>query len=419
LAARAGIDLPVDAAIRAAWANNAGLKAGDAMVSAARAEALSARDARLPTVEVHARALRTDEPVAAFGLKLDQGKITQADFDPARLNSPGAVSGVGFGASITQVLYAGGRVSAGRDAREAQAVAEQMGQQARKNAVALAVVEAYFGALVAEQASRFADEHLAWAREVERFVKARVAQAQLPEAEALRATAARAQMEAERGAVGQQLESARAGLSLLMGEPVGERPLSSPIPIADSAEPTALQRPDLEAARLRIDAARAANVIADGALLPQIFVIAGVDTMRSGLSQGNVWTLAAIGAKWELGVPAWRERDAARAREAAAVADLRWRQQQAALEADEARRAAASAHGRIAAAREAMAASESARELRSARHREGLLPLTEVLDAQAGVASARTLLLRSQLELRVAQARLQLALGSPIEGVMP
>jgi outer membrane protein TolC len=73
--------------------------------------------------------------------------------------------------------------------------------------------------------------------------------------------------------------------------------------------------------------------------------------------------------------------------------------------------------GKLVSAREAVAASQSARSLRLERHRQGLLPLTDVLDAEAGLAGARTLFLRSQFEARVAAAQLQLALGEPIEGV--
>ena len=68
-------------------------------------------------------------------------------------------------------------------------------------------------------------------------------------------------------------------------------------------------------------------------------------------------------------------------------------------------------------AREAVTASESARALRDARYRQGLLPLSDVLDAQAALAGARALLLRSQWENRIARAQLELALGLPVEGV--
>jgi outer membrane protein TolC len=74
---------------------------------------------------------------------------------------------------------------------------------------------------------------------------------------------------------------------------------------------------------------------------------------------------------------------------------------------------------RVRSAEEAVAASESARRLRVARHRQGLLPLTDVLDAETGLAGARALLLNSRLEARVARARLALALGTPVEGLNP
>jgi outer membrane protein TolC len=46
-----------------------------------------------------------------------------------------------------------------------------------------------------------------------------------------------------------------------------------------------------------------------------------------------------------------------------------------------------------------------------------LLQLTDVLDAEAALAGARALLLRTQYDVRIAAAELQLALGQPIEGV--
>jgi outer membrane protein TolC len=85
----------------------------------------------------------------------------------------------------------------------------------------------------------------------------------------------------------------------------------------------------------------------------------------------------------------------------------------------EAERALRSSEVRVSSAREAVAASESARTLRRERHRQGLLPLTDVLDAEAGLAGARALLLRTEFEVRVAAAQVALALGQSIEGVNP
>jgi outer membrane protein TolC len=98
---------------------------------------------------------------------------------------------------------------------------------------------------------------------------------------------------------------------------------------------------------------------------------------------------------------------------------LGWQAREAAREGAEARRAVETAEARVRSAREAVAASESARALRAARHRQGLTPLTDLLDAEAGLAGARALLLASRLDARVARARLALADGTPVEGLKP
>jgi outer membrane protein TolC len=55
--------------------------------------------------------------------------------------------------------------------------------------------------------------------------------------------------------------------------------------------------------------------------------------------------------------------------------------------------------------------------MRTARHREGLLPLVDVLDAESALSGARTLLLSSEFDWRLRRAQLALALGQPIEDV--
>src|SRR5512133_4063213 len=99
VAARVGVLAPRGAAaagaltladaIRSAWEQNPGIAASAAGVEAAREDAAAARDQRLPSISLQARGVATDEPVGAFGLKLDQARITQSDFAPSTLNSPG------------------------------------------------------------------------------------------------------------------------------------------------------------------------------------------------------------------------------------------------------------------------------------------------------------------------------------------
>ncbi|HET9555342.1 MAG TPA: TolC family protein, partial [Anaeromyxobacteraceae bacterium] len=217
-AAASGAPLTVEQAVRAAWARNPALGASAALVEAARADAERARDGRRPTLSLAARGVRTDEPMLAFGLALDQGRIGAASFDPARLNDPPAVGAWGGGVTLSVPIYAGGRMVAGQRAAEAAASAESAGHARRAQELAEGVVEAYFGAQAAEEGLRHAEELHAQAAETERFVRARAAEGLALDADVARSTAFRAQADAERAAARQRRATARSALALLTGE---------------------------------------------------------------------------------------------------------------------------------------------------------------------------------------------------------
>lgn len=422
-AARAA-PLSIEDAVRAAWARNAALDASAAQVDAARAEAARARDARLPTLSLSARGVRTDEPMMAFGLVLDQGRIGQADFDPARLNDPAAVTAVGAGVTVSVPLFMGGRLYAGQRAASLAADAQAADHERRRMEIAAAVVEAYFGAQAADEGVRYADDLLAHAAETERLVRERNGQGLALDADLARAVAFRAQAEAERAAAAQRRSAARSALALLAGDEAAHDDLttgmSAPPAPPDRGAAAIPDRPDVAAARLRREAADAAAVAARGALLPALFAQASAETLRTrDLTEGTSWTTVGVVLRWDLSVSDADALRAAAARRRAASDALAWQERVAAREIEDARGAVETADARVRAAEEAVAASASARALRDARHRQGLLPLTDVLDAEAALAGARALLLASRVEARVSRARLSLALHQPIEGLVP
>jgi outer membrane protein TolC len=409
-------------AIHAAWTHNPGIASGAQAVAAAQAEADSANDSRLPSVLLSGKALATNEPMNAFGLKLDEQRITASDFDPSRLNSPDIVGGVGFAATVMQPLYMGNRLTAGKLAATLQAEAEGRSHERRRQELAFNVVQAYFGAQVSAEGVGYADDVLAQARETEGFTKARNQQGLALDADVARATAFRAQAEAERTGAIQRLASARALLALLAGDEATGAELSTPISsvLPTSAGPSETpERADLDSARLRAGAARAMVQVSKGSLLPEVMAQATAETMHSDFRQGATWFAVGVMARWKLSMADLQSTRAAQQRAGAAESARQWQEQQAGHEVEEARRMVETARSKLASAREAVAASQSARSLRLDRHRQGLLPLTEVLDAESGLAGARALLLRSQFEARVAAAQLQLARGSLIEGVKP
>ncbi len=412
--------LTVTDAIRKAWTDQSGLKAGQAMVDSRRAEAESYRDLRLPSLTLQAQAVRTDEPMMAFGIKLNQARIGMMDFNPDTLNHPDAIGAYGGSAVLQQPLYTGGRITAARKAGDFMAQAEAASQERRKEETALAVVQAYFGAQVAEQAMTWVADTEAWVQGMEDFVGARVKQGLMLESELQRLKAFHAQVAAQKAEVTLQIRSARSGLGLLLGQGPVDGPLATPLEPGQAAVTADGRRPDLMAAELQARAAAEGAKAAGGTLLPEVGLELGAGTLHHSWSEKGNWTWAGVGVKWKVfSAPDRAKARAARAQARAAQDMQAFKEQQAEHEVRVATEAVTAAEARYAAAKEALAAAEESRRLREARHKEGLAPLIDVLDAEAAVQGARTLILQSLYELRVSRASLNLAHGTPIEGVQP
>ena len=409
------------AAIRKAWTDQAGLKAGQAMVDSRRAEADGYRDLRLPTLTLNVQGVQTNEPMMAFGIKLNQARIGAMDFNPASLNHPDAIGAYGGSAVIQQALYTGGRISSAKRAGEYMAQAELASQERRKQETAQMVVEAYFGTQVAEQALKWVNDTRLWIQGMEDFVGARVNQGLMLESELQRLKAYHAQADAQKAEVLKQVHSARSGLGLLTGSGPVEGPLATSLePITTAPLPTTAYSGDLIAADLQAKAAGEGAKAARGNTLPEVGLELGAGTLHHSWSEKGNWTWAAVGVKWKVfSAPDVAKAKAARAQERAAIEMRNFKQQQAEHEVRVAKEAVIAAGAKYSAAKEALAAAEESKRLREARHKEGLAPLIDVLDAEAAIQGAHTLILQSLFELRVNRARLDLATGNPIEGVNP
>ena len=412
-------ELTVSDAIRAAWTHDARLQASSAQATSAARGAEAADWALGPTLVLGAQGTLTSQPSRTFALLLDQGKITAADFDPARLNTPEARGSLGLSAVIEQPLIDAALWAARRRAH-AGAESEEAGRAAMQRQVALDAVRAYFSVRAAEDALAYAEDALRTAKDTESFVKARVAQDVLLPSEGSRSTAYRAQAEAERAAAVRQLAQARTGFVLLVGQEPPPGTLLTPLVPPDAASsPAVEERPELRAARAGVEAQSAAADEAHGRLWPTLLLQGGVATERASLSEGNTWGMGFLILRWSGSVAAFKTADSADAARAAAEARRVGQERALAAELEEAHASVAASSAALEAARTAVSASEQARDQRQARHRQGLVPLTDLLDAETGLTSARALLLRSALQARLARAELEHASGQPVEGVRP
>ena len=290
----------VATAIRTAWRDQSGLRAGRALVEGKRDEAAGFAALKLPTLTLNAQGVRTDEPMQAFGMRLNQSRITAMDFNPASLNKPDAIMGFGGSAVVQQPLYAGGRISAAKWAGEYAAQAESASQARREQETAMAIVEAYFGAQVAEQALLWVEDTRTWILGLEAFVGARVQQGLMLESELQRLKAVHAQVDAQKAEVVRQVRAARSGLGLLTGSAPVEAPLATPLQAEGAARDGSALTPvraDLQAAELQAKAAGQAAKAASGNLKPEVGLELGAGTLRQSWHQGGTWTWAAVGVK--------------------------------------------------------------------------------------------------------------------------
>ncbi len=412
-------EMTITDAIRSAWTHDARLQASSAQATSASRSAEAADWALGPTVVLGAQGTLTSQPSRHFALLLDQGQLTAADFDPARLNTPTTRGSFGLSAVVEQPLVDPALWAARRRAH-AGAEGEDAGRAVMQSQVALETLRAYFSVRAAEEALVYAEDALRAARDTEVFVHARVGQDLLLPSEGSRSTAYRAQAEAERAAALRQLAMARSGFMLLVGQAPAPGMLVTPLVPPETEVSAAVQeRPEARAARAAVDTQAASANEAHGRLWPTLLLQGGVATERASLSEGNTWGMGFLILRWRGSVAGFKAADAAEAAQVAAEARRLEEERILAAELEQARASLEASVAALQAARTAVAASEQTRTLRQARHRQGLIPLTELLDAEAGLTSARSLLLRSALQTRLARAELEHASGQPVEGVQP
>ncbi|MGD8981538.1 MAG: TolC family protein, partial [Desulfobacterales bacterium] len=94
---------------------------------------------------------RTTNPMWAFGTKLNQSVITQADFDPQRLNDPDAINNFASTFALSWSIYEGGRTKLGwEQAKQNLSIASLTLERTRQNVIAQTAA-AYVGLVLAQK----------------------------------------------------------------------------------------------------------------------------------------------------------------------------------------------------------------------------------------------------------------------------
>lgn len=399
-------------------------RAARAQADAARADVTATLQGVLPAVRAELGTARTTDPIGVFGARLRQRAVTQADFDPARLNRPDALTLTTGALVLEQPLLAPqallGRRAAGLAADAAEAMADHTLARSRLDAA-----RAYYGAVVAAASVAALDSALAAGR-------AHVAQATTLErngvvvrSDMLLAQVRVGELEAQRAKAVGDATVARLGVAVQMGTPadtVAALPTVLPsseaiVALVDAGWPhggAPDERADVQAARLGVRAARADVQRVTGAWLPTVGAMVRNDwaTVDQPFGGTPYWTVGVM-ASWQLfrggADVADRQRATARARTAASQADGALAM--AELEITQAQVARAVALERLRIADRSLEQAREALRLVQRRYDGGLAAITELLDASAARTGADLASVAARHDALVALAAERVALG--------
>lgn len=410
----------LEAAIAAARSAGPQVQGARARAEAAQLGVIPAGAFRWPRVGFEGTAVRSQDPVAAFGGRLRQGRFTVDDFDPSRLNAPAPLtdwSGV-IGVQWTPVDLAS---LSGLEAARAGAQGAQAEQAWIERAAGFEAEVRYLEAvgasvnLTATQAAREASEaHLA-------VIERRVIEGLLNEVDLFQARAALEGARALEHHANQRLADARGRLALAMGWSVDRTPVPADetfdahatqgaahgaAPGAAPPAPLAL-RPDLQAAAAAVLGADALWQGARRARLPRVegFVQGSTHSPELFSSPEAHWTLGArVSIPIFTGFQLRARIEQAEALRTAAQFAYDEAHRLAETEQAEALRRIPSAERRRAASTAAAEAAEEATRLARRRFEEGLMTPSDLLAVEARAAAARSDAIHAGLDEALAHA---------------
>lgn len=356
----------------------------------------------LPTARVEAGWMRTTDPLNAFGFALRQRAVTPAAFDPARLNAPDPISGVGSALVLEQPLlnldaWAGRRAAAAAD--DAAAASERWTVAGNR----VQVVAAWFGGVVAAEQVATLEAAAAAAQGHVRQACALLEQGMVTRADLLLAEVKAGELEADLAAARGDLSLATRTLALVLGTPDDttlrlptalppRQAVEASLATMESGGAAGGARGDVIAATLGREAASADLRRTRAALLPRLNGFARYDWNTDDAVFGGTrsWTVGVM-ASWNpfSGGAELAAVQAARGRSTMAAAAAEAAQAQADLQVADRENALAVARTRLTIADRAVEQSSEAHRLVGRSYAGGLATVTELLGAAAAETASR------------------------------
>jgi outer membrane protein TolC len=418
LAAGSASAADLSSVVAAALERSPALAEARARKSEAAAARREAFDSRLPRLAARASAMRSDDPLFAFGSLLQERRVTQADFAPAALNQPGYRTAVHGALELGVPLFTGFELTreselAGFASEEADANGGEAAQQIR-----LRAADDYLRGVKDQALLTQLDDRISSAKTAVDSAERLKKQGLVLGSDHQAALAILSSLKAWRAKAAAENSAHDAEFSVLLGAPApvpaGTLGDWNP-PLEDDAALVAAAltaRPELRAADSRRSAAGVRERGAVQSLLPTVDAFAAVETSADGLGAATAARMVGLRASMLFGDPAYLARRG-RAKAGAEAADAERAQLADAVRSEVLGRAAGirGLEAALPELKESLARGEESLRLVRPLYREGRQSIMEVLRAEEAVARLRDARDEAQYRLRSEWAALRAAQG--------
>lgn len=420
----AGSPLSLGEAVLLALQENPGLKAAGLSVPAAEAQVAQARARFLPQVSFSQSFTNSDNPAQVFTNKLNQRRFSAEDFLLDNLNNPAPFSNWRTGLVARQPIFQAGQAYLGyQQARLKKNIAEFQ-VLAQRQQLIYRVNQAYFGRQLAGARLQVVQEAKKTAATNRKLIQARFKTGAVIRADLLSADVHLARLTQEELAAAGQVRIARSALATAIGVPeVAARPLApaprepAPLPgnLAELKEVAKTRRPDLKRLALAARVARQELTKARMNFLPRLDVRAEYDIDQQyflGNSADSYTVMAVMHLNLFNGLARLAREREARAQAAQAREQQRELVDHIRHQVTESLEHLKTAHARLQVGRAAVAQARESLRLIRLRYEEGLTIMVDLLTAEDAKKEAELNYLTALFDTHLAQAGLELALGT-------
>ncbi len=415
--------LTLDQAIDLALRNNPGLKAADAQVEVADAGVLRSVSGFLPKVTVSETWSRTDSPLMVLGTKLNQEIVTPADFNPAVLNNPDLISNYNTRLAVMQPVFNGGREYIGRKQAALTREASVQDRERSRQETVFNVIKAYYGVLLANEYHKVAVQSMETTAATVKLAEARYKAGAVLQSDLLRATVQLAEVREMATRSQNSVKLAMAALNFAMGVPQGtEHDISGALSAQDMKsgmdamlDEAASKRPDLMSMELNLRNTEKSVTMAKTDYLPSLNLMAQMDwnSDRPAGDDAKSWAVMAV-LQWNLfdGLVTKSKVKEALATNTKMKSLEEQTRSAVQLQVRQAYYNLTASLDRIAATSSSVQEAEEGLRIVQKRYEVGMTTFVDVLGAENSLIRARTNVLQALYDNNIAQAELNLAVGT-------